>query len=127
MQNGKQLKIEIDAPTGIPTKPGTMDLAWKPAFDSVENLLDCRPPWERRNDPNEEFENCIMTAERIMKELKEAFAAPPPPDSFAAMTAKHGRPIGPFEIPAIRSESNLKPKTWTRYTDEQLLEMYSKK
>jgi len=126
MKNGKMLKIEIDAPTGVPTKPDTMNLAWQPEFDASENVLDCRPPWERRNDVKEGPEDRMLMGKRIIEELKKAMAAPPPPDSFAAMTAKHGRAMGPFEIPVIRSESNIQAKSWTRYTDEQLLEIYKK-
>lgn len=49
-KDGKQLKIEVDPITGIPTLPGSDQPAWEPKFDSRENLLDCRPPWDRKKD-----------------------------------------------------------------------------
>ena len=44
------LPIGIDPVFGIPYRPGTQTLSWKPQFHVEENLLDCRPPWDRQAD-----------------------------------------------------------------------------
>jgi hypothetical protein len=103
-RDGKDLKIEVDAFTGIPTKPGTLESCWEPVFDPKENLMDCRPPWERKNDAQLSSLNTDERAE-YAKTIVKAFE---------------------MREPASSLNTDQLIKSWTRYTDEQLTEIYKK-
>lgn len=69
---------------------------WKRARDLEEQFAE-RDRLEQEEEKAESTEHRERVAKRILAELKEAFAAPAPEGSYAAMVAKHGRPRGAFE------------------------------